>query len=68
MFCGLVFEKEMTPAEDFSSKILELLTDPSEHVMTCLKLGLNTHAWSGSLWVVATSVCNTGLERKHRVQ
>ena len=32
------------------------LTEPSEQVITCLKLGLYLQQWIGSLWEMMTSV------------
>lgn len=39
------------------------LTEPSEHVIICLKLGLYTIACIGSLWVSGTSACSLALKR-----
>ena len=40
------------------------LTEPSEHVSTCLNAPLYLADVTGSLWVITMSACNTGLQQK----
>lgn len=47
-----------------SAAPVPVLTELSEHVMTCLKLGLNRTHVTGSLWVIVMSACLVGLQRK----
>ena len=66
-------EEEWTSPRYFSDKkwgifiISRKLTELSEQVMTCLKLGLNRTQVTGSLCVIVMSACFVGLQRKKKL-
>lgn len=52
---------KVNPSKTFSVLLFYALTDPSEQVTTCLKLGLYLQQVTGSLWVITMSAWSTGL-------